>query len=61
MKRLRRHTHAIHHRALLATYDLKRAPAVFGYSRAPYLSRTMFDWRPYEIERTSPLYFSMFR
>lgn len=48
MKKARRHIYEIHHRALLATYDLKKAPAVFGYDRAPYLSRFMLDWRPYE-------------
>lgn len=48
MKNARRHIYATHHRALLATYDLKKAPAVFGYSRAPYLSPFMLDWRPYE-------------
>lgn len=53
MKKARRHEHAIKHRALLATYDLKKAPAVFGYSRVPYLSRTMLDWRPYEWERVN--------
>jgi len=61
MKTSRRYIHARNHRALLATYDLKRAPAVFGYSRAPYLSRTMFDWRPYEQERVNPIRLSMFR